>query len=249
MSGTGTAGDLSINAHGTERAILRRDRVLVLSSLTGIVALAWLATFYLGAGLDMMMGADLVLACALWLVMMVAMMTPSVSPTVLMYASILRSRDRQPLLAAGIFLLGYLLVWSVFSVTAALAQFGLREVISQGALVGGLVLVAAGIFQFTPLKHACLNRCRSPQGFFMTRWREGARGALAMGLQNGVYCFGCCWLLMSLLLVTGAMNVLWMAGLAIFVLAEKVVPAGLWLSRAAGLALVGAGAWMVIAGF
>jgi predicted metal-binding membrane protein len=227
-------------------AVLRRDRVLVLSSLFGIAALAWLVTFYLAAGMDMMMPSEFVMALALWLVMMVAMMTPTVSPTLLIYASILRSRAQWPFALAGVFLLGYLLIWSGFSIAAALAQSRLHDTISSAAMVGGAVLVAAGVFQFTPLKHACLSRCRSPQGFFMTEWREGALGALAMGLKHGAYCLGCCWLLMSLLFVTGAMNIFWMAVLAIYVLVEKVVPAGIWLSRAAGLALVGAGAWMIV---
>jgi predicted metal-binding membrane protein len=252
------------------QAVIRLDRVLVLSSLFGITALAWLVTLYISAGMDMMMPSDLVLTLALWLVMMVAMMTPSVSPTLLMYTSILRSRAPQPnrtlnagpraesgfrrgvgaaqrpFVLAGAFLFGYLLVWSGFSIAAAVAQSGLHDTVSSAALAGGAVLVAAGVFQFTPLKHACLSRCRSPQGFFITEWREGARGALSMGLKHGAYCLGCCWLLMSLLFVTGAMNIFWMAVLAIYVLVEKVVPAGIWLSRAAGLVLVGAGVWMVV---
>lgn len=228
------------------KAAIRRDRVLVLSSIAGIAALAWLVTFYLGVGMDMMMPAPLALTWAVWLVMMVAMMTPSVSPTLLMYAGILRSRAQRPFLLAGVFLVGYLFIWSGFGIFAALVQTSAQGLFSGAALAGGAVLVAAGVFQFTPLKHACLSRCRSPQGFFMTEWREGARGAVWMGVKHGAYCLGCCWLLMSVLFVTGAMSIFWMALLAAYVLVEKVAPAGIWLSRAAGLVLVGAGVWTVV---
>lgn len=230
----------------TAKGAIRRDRVLVLSSIAGIAALAWLVTFYLGVGMDMVMPAPLALTWAVWLVMMVAMMTPSVSPTLLMYAGILRSRAQRPFLLAGVFLVGYLFIWSGFGIFAALVQTSAQGLFSGAALAGGAVLVAAGVFQFTPLKHACLSRCRSPQGFFMTEWREGARGAVWMGVKHGAYCLGCCWLLMSVLFVTGAMSIFWMALLAAYVLVEKVAPAGIWLSRAAGLVLVGAGVWTVV---
>jgi predicted metal-binding membrane protein len=179
-------------------------------------------------------------------VMMVAMMTPSVSPTLLMFTSILRSRAHKPFARAAIFLLGYLLIWSGFSVAAALAQLVLHDAVSTATVIGGVVLIAAGIFQLTPLKHACLARCRSPQGFFMTEWREGKRGALVMGLRHGEFCLGCCWLLMSLLFVAGVMNLIWMAAIAIFVLVEKIAPFGEWTSRAAGVLLIGAGACMAL---
>ena len=241
-------------------AVIQRDRLIVLSAVAGIAALAWLVLFQLTRGLnDMAMdatmavpgqqprsAADVAVVFAMWMVMMVAMMTPSVAPTLLMFTSILRSRANPPVARAGIFLIGYLLIWSGFSIAAALAQLALQGALSTGAVIGGVVLVAAGIFQLTPLKHACLTRCRSPQGFFITEWREGKRGALVMGLRNGVFCLGCCWLLMSLLFVAGVMNLVWMAAIAIFVLVEKMAPFGEWVSRVTGVLLIGAGVLMAL---
>ncbi len=241
-------------------AVIKRDRLVVLSGVAGIATLAWLVLFPLTRGMNDMAidatmtmpgehtgpGEDAVVVFAMWVVMMVAMMTPSVSPTLLLFTSILRSRAQKPFAWVGLFLLGYLLIWSGFSAAAALAQLALHDVISTGTVIGGAVLVAAGIFQLTPLKHACLALCRSPQGFFMTEWREGGRGALVMGLRHGVFCLGCCWLLMSLLFVAGVMNLVWMAAIAIFVLVEKAAPFGEWVSRVAGVLLMGAGVWMAL---
>jgi predicted metal-binding membrane protein len=222
----------------------KRARGIVVASLGIITGLAWLVTFNMNA--SMMMPASPALLFVLWIVMMVAMMTPSVLPTLLMFVRILDSRGENPFAPGAVFVLGYLLVWSSFSAAATLAQLALMPLISTAALFGGLVLVAAGVFQLTPLKQACLRQCRSPQGFFMTEWREGARGTLVMGLNHGAFCLGCCWLLMALMFVVGATNVLWMAAIAIFVLAEKVAPAGVLLSYSAGLVLVGAGAWIIL---
>ncbi len=116
--------------------------------------------------------------------------------------------------------------------------------VATSPILGGALLVAAGVFQWTPLKHACLAHCRSPLGFIMSEWREGTGGALVMGLKHGAYCVGCCWFLMGLLFVAGVMNLLWVAIIAAFVLVEKVAPAGPWVGRAAGLLLVGWGVWM-----
>lgn len=221
-------------------SLSRRDRVLILSSVLGITAVAWLVVFDLGAGMAMMPPSP-GLIFAMWVVMMVAMMTPSVSPTLIMYARILQEQARRPFAPATIFLLGYLSLWGLFSGVAALAQWTVQLVLPNTAFLTGLVLIAAGVFQFTPLKRACLAGCRSPQGFFITSWREGGSGALRMGFKQGAYCLGCCWLLMSILFTSGAMGIIWMAAIAIYVLAEKVAPAGEWLSRGAGLTLVGAG--------
>jgi predicted metal-binding membrane protein len=113
-------------------------------------------------------------------------------------------------------------------------------------LLGGVILVAAGVFQWTPMKNACLKQCRTPLGFIMTEWRDGPKGALVMGARHGGFCLGCCWSLMGLLLVAGVMNLLWVAVIAAYILVEKVMPAGHWLSRVAGLVLVGWGAWTLV---
>ena len=249
-------------------AVLKRDRVIVLSGLAGVSALAWLYLVYLRRGMpdaatsmESAMppmrdwgGPDLILTFAMWAVMMIAMMVPSAAPAILLFATISRQRRERPV-ALGpttVFLLGYLALWMGFSVAATLAQWGLHAaslttgMVSAGPILGAVLLIIAGIFQWTPLKHACLTHCRSPLGFFMTEWREGTVGALRMGFKHGVYCIGCCWLLMSLLLAAGAMNLLWVAAMAAFVLVEKAAPAGQWVSRIAGLVLVGWGIWMAL---
>ena len=248
-------------------AVLKRDRMIVLTGLAGITALAWAYIGYLAwdmghmdMSMDMAMphmqtwGAmDLVLLCVMWAVMMVAMMVPSAAPMLLMFTTInRRRRTQQPYVPTTIFLAGYLLVWTGFSVLAMLAQWGLHStallssmMVSTSPVLGGLVLLAAGGFQWTPLKYTCLTHCRSPLGFLMTDWREGHRGALIMGLRHGMYCVGCCWFLMALLFVAGVMNLLWVAAIAAFVLVEKVVPRGDLVGRIAGGGLVVAGLVML----
>lgn len=248
--------------HTALAAVLKRDRIVVLSGLGGIAALAWLYTIHLAQAMpemtmpmamDMAMphrqawtGLDVLFTLFMWIVMMVAMMVPSAAPMILMYATMRRRHQEQarPFGPTGLFLLGYLVVWAGFSAVATLAQWGLHTVAllstmmgRTGPVLGGLLLLAAGIFQWTPLKAVCLTHCRSPLGFFMTHWRDGARGAWLMGLQHGGYCLGCCWLLMVLLFVAGVMNLLWVAGIAVLILLEKVVPRGELVGRIAGVGL------------
>jgi predicted metal-binding membrane protein len=189
----------------------------------------------------------------MWAVMMAAMMIPSASPLILLFAAINRERrkEQDPFVSTGMFLAGYLAAWTVFSALATLVQWGFQTatllshmLVINNPVFGGTLLFAAGVFQWSPLKYACLTRCRSPLGFLMNEWREGTWGALIMGLRHGIYCIGCCWLLMSLLFVTGVMNLLWMAIITVFVLLEKIVPAGYWVSRIAGLLLVAWGIWL-----
>lgn len=258
---------------GVTEAILKRDRTVVGVSLVGIVALAWFYMFYLawdmsnmememGTGMEMAMPnmqvwgvMDVILMFVMWTVMMVAMMIPSAAPMILMYAQIARKQQaqQQPYLATGLFLLGYLIIWTFFSAVATLAQWVLHAMallspmmVSSSPLLGGILLISAGLFQFTSLKYTCLSHCRSPFGYFMTEWREGTRGALMMGLRHGSYCVGCCWLLMALLFVAGVMNLLWVAAIAAYVLIEKVVPTGHRISQIIGLLLIGWGTWMLI---
>jgi predicted metal-binding membrane protein len=118
--------------------------------------------------------------------------------------------------------------------------------VSTSPFLGGTLLLAAGIYQWTPLKYVCLSHCRAPLVFLMSEWREGHRGALLMGLRHGLFCLGCCWILMGLLFVLGVMNLLWIAALAGFILLEKVAPRGQWLGRLTGVLLIGWGAWMIV---
>jgi predicted metal-binding membrane protein len=190
----------------------------------------------------------------MWAVMMVAMMVPSASPMILTFAIVNRRRieERRPFVPTTVFLLGYLLVWGSFAAAATLGQWGLHTsalltpmMRSTSDILGGALLIAAGIFQWTPLKRVCLTQCRSPLGFIMSEWREGTRGALVMGLRHGTYCLGCCWILMGLLFVAGVMNLLWVAAIAGLILVEKVAPRGQWVGRVVGLAFTGWGAWMI----
>jgi len=199
---------------------------------------------------------DVGLIFLMWTVMMIAMMTPSAAPMILMFASVQRRRreGRSPYVSTGVFLSGYLLVWAFFSALAALAQWGLHSaallspmMMTTSAALGGALLAGAGIFQWTPLKQACLTRCRSPFDFIMTEWREGTGGAVAMGLRHGLICAGCCWMLMAILFVAGVMNLVWVAVIAAFVFAEKLLPRGRWVSRHSGAALVVWGAWLALA--
>jgi predicted metal-binding membrane protein len=171
----------------------------------------------------------------MWAVMMVGMMVPSATPVILLYARILRknTEEADPLVPTGAFFAGYLLVWIVFSAAATVMQYGLERVallspmmVTTSPVFGGVVLLGAAVYQWTPHKDACLRRCRSPVWFLSTHWHAGTNGALRMGLAHGAYCLGCCWTLMLLLFVGGVMNLLCIAAITIFVLIEKVVPRG-----------------------
>jgi predicted metal-binding membrane protein len=248
-------------------AVLKRDRSVVLGGLIGLSLVAWAYMGYLAWDMhhmDMAMpqmqrwGAlELLLLFLMWTVMMVAMMVPSATPMLLMFTTINRRRQeqQQPFVSTLVFLAGYLLVWTGFSIVASLAQWGLHTaallspmMVSTSPILGGILLLVAGIFQWTPLKYACLSRCRSPLSFLMTDWRDGTGGALRMGLKHGAYCTGCCWSLMALLFVAGVMNLLWVAAIAAFVLVEKAVPRGELVGRVAGGVLIVAGVMLLIKG-
>ena len=120
--------------------------------------------------------------------------------------------------------------------------------VGTSPLLGSLLLIAAGVYQWTPFKQACLRHCRSPLQFLLTCWQDGSAGAFLMGLRHGAYCLGCCWLLMAVLFAVGVMNLAWIAALSVFVLVEKIIPRGLWVAKAAGLFLVAWGGWMAFSG-
>ena len=240
-------------------AVLRRDRLVVVAGLLAIVALSWAYMSYLAQDMGSMMiplnqdwsAGDFGFQYGMWAVMMVAMMVPSAAPMILMFSTIQRRRleQQQPYVPALVFVAGYVIVWAGFAAAATLGQWGLHQATllspmmkSTNAVLGGSLLLAAAIYQWTPLKYACLSHCRSPLGFIMTEWKEGTGGALHMGVKHGAYCVGCCWVLMALLFVTGVMNLVWVAIIAGFVLLEKVAPRGdrvNWVSGPALLALAG----------
>jgi predicted metal-binding membrane protein len=187
----------------------------------------------------------------MWAVMMVAMMVPTAVPMTLLYAAVARKAARQhsPVAPAFVFVAGYAAMWAVFSLAATAAQWGLDQaallspmMVSRSAWLGGALLIAAGAYQFTPLKNACLRNCRAPAHFLSRYWRTGYPGAFRMGVRLGVYCLGCCWILMGLLFVGGVMNLVWIAAIAVFVLLEKTLPFGVLGGRATGAAMILTGA-------
>jgi predicted metal-binding membrane protein len=242
--------------------LLRRDRALVLGGLAAVVALAW-GYLLLGAGLDMgaadMGGAPMTkmvamrpewtegyaaLIFVMWAVMMAAMMLPSAAPTVLLMAALARGRGAKPGAAAP-FAAGYVLVCCGFALAATLLQWRLAAVGRLSATMAlasaaatGAALFAAGAYQWSPLKDRCLQHCRLPLGFLVGHWRPGAVGALRSGIGHGLYCLGCCWMLMALLFVGGLINLLWVALIAFLVLCEKTLPWGGRMSRATGALLM-----------
>lgn len=185
---------------------------------------------------------------SMWWVMMIAMMVPSAAPMILLYAAIARrqrEKGSDALLPTGIFAWGYVAVWGFFSVTAAALQWGFEAagilspmMNSTSLLFGAAILVAAGLYQLTPPKQACLRHCRGPLQFLMGHWRPGRWGAFRMGAEHGAYCLGCCWALMALLFFGGVMNLYWIAGLAAIVLLEKTIPYGDTFGKVIGGLLV-----------
>jgi predicted metal-binding membrane protein len=266
---------------GVLGAVLRRDRAVVLAALTAITLLAWLyvvilsmrtgmppATSMPGMAMNTAMLAPALgswtpthfaFIFAMWAVMMVGMMTPSVAPMILIYAQVARraSPSGGGVAPAGWFAAGYLLVWIGFSALASVAQWALDRaamltpmMASANQVLGGAVLIAVGAFQWTPLKDSCLAQCRAPLSFIQRHGGFGlqASTSLRLGLLHGGYCVGCCWAIMALLFVGGVMNLLWIAAIMAFVLLEKLSPMGPRPSKAAGLGAILAGAWMLSAG-
>ena len=236
--------------------IAARSRAVTLGGLAVLVVLAW-AYLLSGGGMG---GGDMAgmameppgfaVVLAMWWVMMIAMMVPSAAPAILLYARVHRQRvDASSSPPTAAFLLGYLACWLGFSVLAAAAQLGLeRAAIAspvtmalESRIATGMLLAAAGVYQLTPLKDACLGRCRSPADFLVRHYRPGAAGAFRLGMIHGFYCVGCCWLLMALLFVGGVMNLVWIAALTLLVAAEKLLPKGEWIARLAGGAMLLAG--------
>ena len=261
--------------------VLLRDRAIIAAALVVITVLAWTDLVWLAGdmsmgGMDMTgfrmipSGQSLMMPAsepwkliefgfvfAMWVVMMVGMMTPSVAPMILIYARVGRQAaiDNKPFAATAWFVGGYLLAWTAFSIVATLAQWALERatlltpmMASANNILGGVVLILAGLYQWTPLKEACLFNCQSPLTFILRHggFRSDPTGALALGVQHGIYCIGCCWALIVLLFVGGVLNLFWIAALAILVLLEKVIPSGRVIARAAGFIFIAWGGWMLL---
>jgi predicted metal-binding membrane protein len=197
---------------------------------------------------------DFALMFLMWAIMMVGMMLPSATPMILLFAMVSRKQKEQgkTFVPVGAFASGYLIVWTLFSLVAAALQWALEQtallspmMVSASPYLGGGLLIAAGIYQLTPLKTACLKHCRTPFTFVALHWRTGTDGAVKMGIHHGAFCVGCCWALMALLFVGGVMNLLWVAIIAGFVLLEKVIPRGRGLGHLTGAALIAWGAWLI----
>ena len=198
------------------------------------------------------------LMALMWWVMMIGMMIPSALPTILLHARVQRhhrSASAEALRLSLVFAAGYLVAWAVFSLIATTAQWALTEAgqlapmtMSVGTTPGAVLFGLAGLYQLSPLKSACLRHCRSPAEFLSTHHRPGLSGALATGLHHGLYCVGCCWLLMALLFAGGVMNLLWVFVIAAFVLIEKLFPQGAWIARISGGLMLAAAAWLLLQG-
>ncbi|MDX1711202.1 MAG: DUF2182 domain-containing protein [Rhodovibrionaceae bacterium] len=250
-------------------AVARRDRLIVLASLAAIAALCWWYLIDMALGMDGMAGMTSMRAqpwdlsyflamFVMWAIMMVGMMVPSAAPMILIYARIQRKQSHKaPYISTTLFTLGYLLAWAVFSLLAAGIQWGLTEAAlltpmmeSASAWFAGALFIAAGVYQLSPLKNACLRHCQSPLHFISHHWRKGRFGPLRMGVEHGAYCLGCCWVLMALLFTLGVMNLLWVAVLTAFVLLEKVVRVGngRLVPQVGSLAMAATGAFFLARG-
>lgn len=242
---------------------IRQDRAIFIGGAAAAAGLAWFYLIQTSSEMSLPDSARYVHShhfidfggtFLMWAAMMIAMMLPSALPFVFAFGTEHRSRRARnlPYVSASVFLAGYFAVWTAFSAVAALVQ----QALHRGALLSpmmnatssvfaGAILVAAGVYQWTPFKDACLRHCRSPLTFLLSDWREGSLGAFRMGIDHGLFCLGCCWMLMALPFAAGVMNLAWMAAITAFILVEKAAPGGQWLGRIGGAALVGAGAWMI----
>jgi predicted metal-binding membrane protein len=244
-----------------------RDRSIVWVCIALITVLAWTFLLHLdremsssmahdrmmaemGMTMDMpRTSADVFFTFAMWAVMMIGMMAGPATPMLLLFAGMQRTRASGPVpMALPLFGLGYLAVWTAFSACAAIAQEALHRaallspaMAASSPRAAGAILIAAGVYQLTPFKGACLTHCRSPLGFLMSSWRDGARGAFRMGVSHGVYCLGCCWALMCVLFAVGVMNLLWVAALTVLVLLEKAGPFGAIAARVTGVITIAVG--------
>jgi predicted metal-binding membrane protein len=253
----------------------RRDCIIVALLLLLVAALAWAFTIDQARQMDAMEAAmwrdmnmsmngmapswtpvDAVLLFVMWSAMMVAMMVPGAAPMVAAFATINRRRRERaaPYVPTAIFLAGYVIAWAGFSIIATALQWLLQKtellttmMQSASYYFSAALFLAAGLYQFSPLKERCLHYCRSPDGFILSEWRDGALGAMIMGLRHGLFCMGCCAALMALLFAVAVMDLRWVAGLTVLVTAEKLLPGAKFWRVAIGVALIAVGAGFAFA--
>ena len=239
---------------------------MILLALLGVTTIAWLYLLAMDQDMDSMADMDLAmvwtpatfaLTLAMWWIMMLGMMVPSAAPMIVTFATMNRSKRArgQNFVPTAVFASGYLIAWGGFSLGATVTQWALDRLAllspmlsTTSPILDGSLFILAGLYQFTPLKQACLRNCRSPFAFVLNHWQDGWAGALWMGMEHGAWCLGCCWVLMAILFVVGVMNLLWVAGLAVFVFAEKLLPGGVWIGRAGGVAILGIGVYLLTRG-
>jgi predicted metal-binding membrane protein len=230
----------------------------IAGALLAAALIAWIIVLERMRGMDGGPGTDLGALgwyVGIWVTMMAAMMLPSVAPMVLVFARISRARTARghEVVPTWLFLAGYFAIWTTYGVLA----YGVYRVLERldlgllhwdrgGPYLAGAVLVAAGIYELTPLKRVCLRHCRGPLHFVLGAWRPGATGAISMGIAHGLFCVGCCWGLMLALFALGVMSVTWMVVIGALIFAEKVLPAGEWFARVVAVVLVAAGIWIAV---
>jgi len=230
-----------------------REHYLILALLLLFAAAAWVFLIWFplpmqdGQGMGLTMGLSGSLFLAIWVIMMVAMMFPSAAPMILIFSRVYDDKRQkgQSFVPTWIFVSAYLLIWVLFGVVAYLAALAV-EALTRGSpwleesavRVGGVLLILGGLYQLSPLKQACLAKCRTPIGFILGSWREGYWGSFRMGLEHGIYCLGCCWLLFLILFPLGIMNVAAMAVLALLIFAEKSLPMGRQIAQFAAIILI-----------
>ena len=253
---------------------LHRDRQVIVLALVSITVMAWVylillveemgMTFTGGMQPVMEMVAfkpwtipDFILMFLMWVIMMIGMMTPSAAPMILLYSHAQRKRatSKNPFIPTAAFFSGYIVVWSFFSIVATILQMGLEHaallspmMMSSSAFLTGFILITAGVYQWTPVKNACLTRCREPVWFLSTIWRDGPSGAFTMGLIHGAFCLGCCWMLMLLLFAGGIMNLLCIVLLTVLVLLEKVSRVGQAIGKFSAVVLIVLGVFVLVGG-
>lgn len=237
--------------------MLASDRLLALAALVGIAGLAWGVMAWMavdmgledaGAPVAAWTGGYFAAMFVMWAIMMAGMMIPSAAPAILLFGALRRHCGSSGPGPTLLFAAGYLIAWTAFSLLATLAQWRLSEasllspgMTSENARLAAALFLVAGVYQFTGLKSACLSHCRSPAQFLARHLRAGSLGPVVTGMHHGAYCVGCCWAVMGLLFAFGVMNLLWVAAIAAFVLAEKVFPAGRRIASLGGVAMVALG--------